>query len=133
MSILSDRQNQFISDLNECESWNEKFNYIIELGEQMEEMHENERIPSNLITPCASKTYLSVKEQNGVVEVYGWSNAMIPQGLCAVCSSIFSGLSKQQIKDEPIFFHTDSGLMEQLTVLRQNALTEIIKKCVSLI
>ena len=126
---LKERQDKFIAELNEFAEWHEKFNYIIELGNAMPEMPERLRVPTNRLEFCTSKTFFAI---TGIdfLEVYGWSNSTIPQGLAAVCAQIFGGLTSAEIAGQEIYFHTKSGLMQNLTLIRAQSLEYMIKKCV---
>jgi SufE protein probably involved in Fe-S center assembly len=126
---LKERQDKFIAELNEFDEWHEKFNYIIELGNEMPEMPEHLRVPVNRLEFCTSKTFFAI---TGIdeLEVYGWSNSTIPQGLAAVCARIFGGLTYTNVEGQEIYFHTKSGLMDNLTLIRAQSLEYMIKKCV---
>lgn len=126
---LDVRQQEFVDTMNSINDWNEKFDYIIALGFEVDELPDVYRTAVNQIENCLSRTYLTSKvEDSGVVRISAWSNGVIPQALCGVVSSIFSGISYQEIKDSKIFFHIDSGLMDHLTAQRSGALEQMINR-----
>jgi sulfur transfer protein SufE len=81
---------------------------------------------------CSSKTFFVARNAENI-EVYGWSNSTVPQGMAAVCSQIFGGLSAAEIAGQTIDFHIKSGLIEHLTPLRAQSLLYMIKACTTLL
>jgi len=121
--LLKNRQSEFIENLAEFSYWNEKFDYIIELGQELPPMPENLKVPENLINTCKSKTYF-VRQNN---KIFGWSNSVVVMGLIAVVKNIFDDIDEIS-QDDKIFFHTESGLIDNLTMLRSAGLREMIRR-----
>jgi cysteine desulfuration protein SufE len=122
MSELEQRQRDFINSLAEFTEWNDKFNYIIELGTSLPPLPGHLKTPDNMITHCKSITY-TVKTGG---KVYGDSNSVVVRGLIAVVRQIFDSISAEPT--DTINFHTESGLLENLTLLRREGLLKMIKR-----
>jgi len=122
MNELVKRQKEFIKSLAELGEWNEKFDFLTELGAELPPMPENLKIPDNLISFCKSKTYI-VKSGG---KVYGSSNSVVVLGLIAAVKQIFDDISAEPTDE--INFHTESGLLDNLTLLRRDGLLEMIKR-----
>ncbi|MCD7898526.1 MAG: SufE family protein [Bacteroides sp.] len=85
--------------LNLLESWQERFQYILELGESLPEMPEHLKNKNTLIQSCISKTYFYVSAPEGKIEIQRWSNAAIPSGLIAVFKLLFDGFSLEDVQE----------------------------------
>lgn len=133
MNELEARQKQFIDDLNSFDAWNDKFNHLITVGEELTPMPEHLKIPENLVLGCISKTYFYCRIVDGVIRVYGWSNACTVSGIIASMVSIFDGIPMEQLIGATINFHTQSELLMHLTPSRQSALQQMINRITALI
>lgn len=128
-NILIDRQLQFIETFAQLGTWQNRFQYLIELGESLPEMPEHLKIATTRIQGCISRTFFHASVLDGIVRIHGWSNASIPSGLIAMIREIFDGVSVEDLRLLPaITFHTDSGLLDNLTGQREVALIEMLEK-----
>lgn len=128
ISILERRQKLWIDTFNSLPSWQEKYAYLIELGENDIIGPEYIKTPLNRLKSCLSESYFSVKIKDGVLQVLGISNGNIPSGIIALVKAIFDGISVDDLRQAKIFFHIDSGLMNNLTGNRRNSLEEMISR-----
>ncbi|MBF0649185.1 SufE family protein [Dysgonomonas sp. GY75] len=124
------RQQQFIEMFNAMCSWQERFQYLIDLESRIEfpTLPERLRIPATRIMSCASRTYFYPFVSEGKIRVYGWSNASIPSGLIAVFFQLFDGMDIEEFRKQEIVFHTATGLVDNLTGSRREGLMEMLKK-----
>ncbi|MDR1544436.1 MAG: SufE family protein [Prevotellaceae bacterium] len=123
------KQDNFVENLTALGDWQERFNYIMELGSDLPEITAQRLTPENLIEGCKSRTYMRVfLDENGKISIQGKSNSPVPVGLIAACAEVFCGLSPAEIAGEEIFFQTQSELLQHLSITRQNALCKMIKR-----
>lgn len=119
-------QIEFIELFNSLGSWQDKFQYLIDLGSELPEMPEHLKNRSTLISACNSRTYFRVTTPEGIIHIEGWSNASIPSGMIMILKTIFDGIS---IKDLPVIdFHLKTELIDNLTKQRKAALYEMINR-----
>lgn len=127
---LNEKQAEFIEMFNSLGSWQERFQYLIDLGEQLPAMPEHERTPACRIHSCISQTFFRASVVDGIILIEGWSNAAIPSGLIAIFREIFDGCNineLQQLKIENgINFYTETKLLDNLTAQRKSSLQEMI-------
>lgn len=128
-TVLKTRQDAFVADMDSFERWNDKFSYIIELGESLCEMPEHMMVPANLLRGCISKTYFNVIKTDVGLRLFGWSNSPVMAGILQVVITIFDGLSVSA--DDDIYFHTQSGLIRHLTPQRAGALRQVISRIIA--
>lgn len=122
---LRERQNQFINLFNSIDTWSDKFQYLIDLGEELPIMPENFRTSSNRIA-CASRIFFYPTVCEDKISIYGWSNAAIPSGLIEAMRNIFEGSAVNELRDTEIDFHIRTDLINNMTEQRKEALFEMI-------
>lgn len=129
---LKEKQSQFIELFNLLESWQERFQYLIEIGSGLPEMPERLKNRSTLIQQCTSRTYFGVSVVEGRIFIQGWSNASIPSGMIMLLINIFQGISVDELWkakiEGSIDFHIKTNLINNLTEPRKASLLEMINR-----
>lgn len=120
------KQQEFINLFNSLDNWQEKFNYLIALGDELQPMPQHLRTTENLIKGCQSRTYFCATFTNDVLHIYGDSNAAIPAGLVAVMHHLFNGCTKEELPE--IDFHVKTDLIKQLSLTRADGLLQMIDR-----
>ena len=123
-----------ISDnLEFLENWEDRYKYLIELGQSLLPLSDDERTPENKVHGCVSQVWLSTKAVGTgdarVLQFRGDSDAMIVKGLVAVLIALFSGASPKQITETDAIGVLDNlGLREHLTAQRSNGLIAMVER-----
>lgn len=126
---LIDKQLDCIDLFAQLGTWQNRFQYLIEIGETLPEMPEHLKTSGTRIQGCISRTYFYPRVQDGIVRIQGWSNAVIPAGLIALIREVFDGCTVEDLRLLPaITIHTECGLMDHLTGNRAVALVEMIER-----
>ena len=110
------------------DSWEEKYEYIIDLGRELPPLDEHLRSDVNIIRGCQSKVWLSCKLDKNKCFFYGDSDALITKGLVALIIKVYSGLSKDDINKIDKDFFDKIGLRDQLSMARTNGLNLMLNK-----
>ena len=119
---------ELIEDFSYFESWEDKYQYLIDLGRNVPKMDENLKIDQNKLKGCQSVVYFSnLFNDNGTITFIANSDAAIVQGLIALMLKVFSGKKPQEIIDTDINFLEKIGLDEHLSPTRKNGLSSLIK------
>jgi cysteine desulfuration protein SufE len=129
---LQERQDEFIELFGSLGTWQERFQYLIELGAELPEMPEHLRMPATQIMSCASRTFFLPSVAEGNIFIQGWSNASIPSGLIAVMRELFEGCPVGDLQKTEIDFHLKTDLINNLTEQRKAGLLEMIDRVVRL-
>jgi cysteine desulfuration protein SufE len=124
---LRERQDQFIETLLMFDNWTDRFNFILEYGNLLDKECPPLLLPYR-IERCQSRSYFLVDAGGGLLHVAGWSNAGVMGGLIACIVKIFEGVTLDDLRKTDIDFHTKTDLINNLTPLRREALTEIINR-----
>lgn len=106
----------------------EKYEYIIDLGKQLEEFDSENEKDENLVQGCTSKVWLVCEKKEGKLFFYANSNAMIVKGLVYILINIFSGLSPTEILETDLNVLKQLNLTEIITPNRQSGVRGMIKR-----
>ena len=119
-----------IDNFEFLDSWEDKYRYLIELGEKLPVFDEQFRTEDWKVKGCQSQVWLVPQKQaDGKLTFMGDSDAMIVKGLIFVVLTIYNNTLPQMIKNlniEEIF--TKLGLKEHLSPSRRNGLESMIEK-----
>jgi len=110
------------------DDWMDKYNYIIELGRELEIIADNYRDPQHLISGCQSRVWLSAEYEDGLITFKADSDAVITKGIVNLLIRAMSKQSPQDIIDTDLEFIDKIGLKEHLSPTRANGLTSMIKQ-----
>ena len=127
LTEYNDQINELISDFSFFENWEDKYQYLIDLGRSVPKMNEELKIDENKLKGCQSVVYFSNSyNSDGSITFMANSDAAIVQGLIALMLKVFSGKKPQQILDININFLEKIGLDEHLSPTRKNGLSSLI-------
>ena len=119
--------NELIEDFSYFESWEDKYQYLIDLGRNVPKMDENLKIDQNKLKGCQSVVNFSnFFNDNVTITFIANSDAAIVQGLIALMLKVFSEKKPQEIIDTDINFLEKIGLDEHLSPTRKNGLSSLI-------
>ena len=124
-------QNKEIDELIEnfsfFESWEDKYQYLIDMGRNVPPMADDLKIDENKLRGCQSVVYFSnTYNDDGTITFMANSDAAIVQGLIALLLKVFSEKQPQEILDIDISFLKQIGLDEHLSPTRKNGLSSLV-------
>ncbi len=125
---INEIQDEIIEDFSQVEDWMDRYQMIIDLGEELEPIDESERTATNLIEGCQSSVWLVCEEHDGRLLFRGDSNALIVKGLVSLLLSVVSDHTPQEILDADLYFIQRIGLSEHLSPTRSNGLLAMVKQ-----
>lgn len=116
-------------NLTFLDDWEERYRYLIELGQALPPLAPEERNADNKVHGCVSQVWL-VSERDGATLTYrGESDAMIVRGLVAVLVALYSGRPAKEIAETDAIAVFDAlGLREHLTTQRTNGLIAMVNR-----
>ena len=116
-----------IEDFSFFESWEDKYQYLIDMGRDVPPMADHLKIEENKLRGCQSVVYFShVVNDDDTITFIANSDAAIVQGLIALMLKVFSGKSSQIILDTDLHFLKEIGLDEHLSPTRKNGLSSLV-------
>lgn len=122
---------KIISDFEFIEEWEDRYRYVIDLGDQLEPYPEELKTAETKVQGCVSQVWLTseLEAQENKIILTGDSDAHIVRGLMAIVFAIFSGKSPEEILkiDVQAIFKT-LGLNEHISPQRSNGLNAMVKR-----
>ena len=124
----SEKQNSIIEDFSMFEDWMEKYEFIIELGKEVNLIPEQDKSDDLLIEGCQSRVWLKSEVNNGQMYYFADSDAIITKGIISLLIKVMNGETPSTIAKENLFFKEKIGLQEHLSPTRANGLLEMVKR-----
>lgn len=125
---IKEKQQELIDEFNFLDDWEQKYEYIIDLGKEQKGIPEDKRTEENLVNGCQSKVWIDVRFEDGKLFFDADSDGILPKGIVSLLIKIYSGHSTQEILDSDFDFISKIGLQEFLSPSRANGLMVMIKK-----
>lgn len=110
------------------DSWDERYQYVIDLGKTLPLIDEKYKKEENIIKGCQSKVWLHGEESDGKVVFTADSDAILTKGIIAILIRVFSNQNAQQILEADTQFIDHIGLKNHLSPTRANGLVSMIKQ-----
>jgi len=121
-------QDKIIDEFSMFDDWEERFQYVIDLGKTLPLIAERYKTEDNTIKGCQSKVWLHSEEIDGKVVFTADSDAIITKGIIAILIRVFSNQKAKDILEADTKFIDEIGLKEQLSPTRANGLVSMIKQ-----
>ncbi|BGI50781.1 MAG: cysteine desulfuration protein SufE [Arsenophonus endosymbiont of Ceratovacuna japonica] len=128
MSYLPN-ENKLLCNFLRCQNWEERYLYLIELGDKLSPLNDHQKQKKNQISGCQSLVWIVIEFNNeNKIQLNGFSDAAIVKGLIALVIIVFQNKTRQEILDTDIkIFFQKLSLDKYLTPLRSQGLHSIIK------
>lgn len=127
---INETQDQIIDDFAAFEDWMDKYQMIIEMGNNLEPLDEKYKTPQNLIAGCQSRVWLQADydEATHLIHFTGDSDAVIVKGLVSLVIQVLSDHTPDEILASDLYFIEQIGLKENLSPTRSNGFLSMIKQ-----
>jgi cysteine desulfuration protein SufE len=124
---IQEIQNEIVEEFSLFEDWDERFQYVIDLGKGLPIIEEQYKTDENTIKGCQSKVWLHAEEVNDRIVFTADSDAIITKGIIGILIRAFSNQKAVDILEADTKFIDEIGLKEQLSPTRANGLVSMIK------
>ena len=125
---LNDTQKDIVEEFSIFEDWLDRYNFLIELGNDLPEINPKYKTNEYLINGCQSKVWLHADLVEGKIEFSADSDAIIVKGIVALLVKVLNGRTPGEIIENKLFFIDDIGLSQNLSPTRSNGLLAMVKK-----
>lgn len=128
MATLPDKD-KLLKNFNRCGNWEEKYLYIIELGQRLPALSDEDHRPENIIQGCQSQVWIVMRENDaGQITLQGDSDAAIVKGLIAVVFALYQQMTAQDIVSFDVRpWFEKMALTQHLTPSRSQGLEAMIR------
>lgn len=125
---INEIQDEIIEEFNDFEDWMDKYQMLIDLGNDLEPLDEKYKTEDNLIDGCQSRVWVQCDLIDGKMHLQAESDALIVKGIVALLLRVLSDQTPQDILDTELYFIEQIGLSEHLSPTRANGLLAMIKQ-----
>lgn len=125
---MDEIQEEIIAEFDIFDDWLDKYNYLIELSNDLPIMDPKYKTSEYLINGCQSKVWLRADMEDGKVKFTADSDAIITKGIVSLLIRVLSDRDPEEIMDTDLFFIDRIGLRENLSPTRSNGLLSMVKQ-----
>ena len=134
---INEIQDEIIEELSGLDDWMDKYQLLIDLGNELTPLDERYKTEQNLIDGCQSRVWLQADLVDGsstgsetvkVIHFSAESDALIVKGIVSLLIRVLSDHTPQEILDADLYFIEEIGLKEHLSPTRSNGLVAMVKQ-----
>ncbi|MBO5664595.1 MAG: SufE family protein [Bacteroidaceae bacterium] len=128
MATINEIQDSIIEEFSDFEDWLDRYQLLIDLGNEQEPLPEEYKTDNNLIEGCQSRVWLQADFVDGKVQFRAESDALIVKGIVSLLIKVYSEHTPDEILELEPYFVEAIGLKEHLSPTRSNGLVAMIKQ-----
>lgn len=119
MISINEVQDEVIAEFNDFDDWMDRYQLLIDLGNEQEPLDEKYKTEQNLIEGCQSRVWLQADEVDGKIIFQAESDALIVKGIISLLIKVLSGHTPDEILNADLYFIDKIGLKEHLSPTRR--------------
>ena len=125
---INEAQDEVIEEFSDFMDWMDKYQLLIDLGNELQPLDPKYKTEDNLIDGCQSRVWLRAEMKEGLLYFTAESDALIVKGIIALLIRVLSGHTPQEIAEADLYFIGRIGLSEHLSPTRANGLLAMLKQ-----
>jgi cysteine desulfuration protein SufE len=125
---INEAQNEVVEEFEDFTDWMDKYQMLIDLGNELDVLNDKYKNDSNLIDGCQSRVWLQCDLVDGKLQFTADSDALIVKGIIALLIQVLSGHTPTEILDADLYFIDKIGLKDHLSPTRSNGLLAMVKQ-----
>ena len=128
MANIQEIQSEIIEDFSFLPEWDERYAYLIELGQNMAALPDEYRTENNIVRGCQSTVWLQRECREGKIYLQADSDSLIVKGLAALLIKAFSNQPAAEVLRAELIFFEKTGLNKHISSQRANGLMAMIEQ-----
>ena len=125
---INEIQDEVIEEFEGFDDWMDKYQMLIDLGNDLEPLEAKYKTEQNLIDGCQSRVWVQCDHEDCKLVFTADSDALITKGIIALLIRVLSGHTPQEILDSDLYFIERIGLKDHLSPTRSNGLLSMVKQ-----
>ncbi|MCI5664466.1 MAG: SufE family protein [Mediterranea sp.] len=126
---INEIQDEIIAEFCELEDWMDRYQLLIDLGNEQKPLDEQYKTEQNLIEGCQSRVWLQADETpQGTIHFQAESDALIVKGIITLLIQVLDNRTPDEILNADLYFIDRIGLKEHLSPTRSNGLLAMVKQ-----
>lgn len=128
LKSIAETETEIVDDFSLFDTWEEKYEYIIDMGKKLPVLDDQYKKEENIIKGCQSTVWLTADYREGRIYFSADSDAVIVKGLISMLIRVLSGHTPGEILNAKVDFINEIGMMQHLAQTRSNGLLSMIKQ-----
>ena len=128
MQTIKETEGEIIEEFSLFDSWDDKYEYIIDLGKKLQPLEDQYKKDENKVRGCQSTVWLVADEREGKIFFRAESDAVIVKGLISLLIRVLSGHTSDEIINAKLDFIQQIGMTTHLAQTRSNGLLSMVKQ-----
>ena len=128
MQTINEIQDEVIEEFSAFDDWMDKYQMLIDLGNDLEPLDEKYKTEQNLIEGCQSRVWLQCDVVDGRLQFSAESDALIVKGIIALLIRVLNDHTPDEILEAELYFIDQIGLKDHLSPTRSNGLLSMVKQ-----
>ena len=128
VQTIQETEDEVVDEFSLFDNWEDKYEYIIDLGKKLEPLDAQFKIDENKIKGCQSQVWLVANEEDGRIFFKADSDAVIVRGLVSMLIRVLSGHTPDEIINAKLDFINKIGMTTHLAQTRSNGLLSMVKQ-----
>jgi cysteine desulfuration protein SufE len=125
---IEEIENEIVEEFSLFDEWDEKYEYIIDLGKKLPPLEDQYKKDENRVRGCQSTVWLVADYKDGKIVYKAESDAVIVKGLISMLIRVLSGHQPDEIIEAKLGFIKEIGMMTHLAQTRSNGLLAMVKQ-----
>ena len=125
---INELQDEVIEEFSELTDWMDRYQMLIDLGNDLTPLDARFKTQQNLIDGCQSRVWLNAEYRDGKMWLDADSDALIVKGIIALLIRVLSGHEPHEVLEADLYFIDRIGLREHLSPTRSNGLLAMVKQ-----
>ena len=128
MATINEIQDEIIEEFSELDDWMDRYQMLIDLGNELTPLDDQYKTEQNLIDGCQSRVWVSCEMNDGRMHLNAESDALIVKGIVALLLRVLSDQRPEDVLHADLYFIERIGLREHLSPTRSNGLLAMIRQ-----
>lgn len=125
---INETQDEIIEEFTALDDWMDRYQMLIDLGEEQSPLADADKTEQNLIDGCQSRVWIVCEEKDGKLHFRADSDALIVKGLVALVLQVVNDHRPDEIYAADLYFIERIGLRDHLSPTRSNGLLAMVKQ-----
>ncbi|MGM9694563.1 MAG: SufE family protein [Alloprevotella sp.] len=125
---INETQDEIIEEFTALDDWMDRYQMLIDLGEEQTPLADADKTEQNLIDGCQSRVWIVCEEKDGKLHFRADSDALIVKGLVALVLQVVNGHRPDEVYAADLYFIERIGLRDHLSPTRSNGLLAMVKQ-----
>lgn len=132
MKTIKEKEQELLADFEMLPMWNDKYNYIMDMGKELPLLSESDKNTENKVEGCQSASWLKVENKNGKLYFTGDSEAILGKGVISMLLQLLNGQPAEKIARYDFHLIYAIDLPNHLSPTRKIGLESVMKRIIEL-